>query len=117
MPRLYIDRLMHKRPGFRAKISRDWYVFEEGRVMPILGPFPNRRVATMAKDETTKTNRGQEKTHTVTNPDGSTVEMTQKEWRERDKSLGQTRPDGDDSEADETDGETSGAGTGSESQG
>ncbi len=37
--------------------------------------------------------RGQQKVHEVTNPDGTTVEMTQEDWRNRDKSLGQTRPD------------------------
>lgn len=45
---LYVDRLMSKRPGFRAKISRGYYVFEEGRAFPILGPFDNRREAVNA---------------------------------------------------------------------
>lgn len=37
--------------------------------------------------------RGLQKTHKVTNLDGSTETMTQAAWKNRDKSLGQTRPD------------------------
>ena len=53
-------------------------------------------------------NKGQQKRHSVLNPDGTpyidpvTGEegMTQEQWRNRDKSLGLTRPD-DESETDE----------------
>jgi hypothetical protein len=40
---------------------------------------------------------GQQKEHEVFNPDGTPAgTMTQAEWRNRDKSLGLTRPDEDD---------------------
>jgi hypothetical protein len=56
-------------------------------------------------------NRGQQKVHTATrtNPDTGqpeTRDFTQAEWRERDKSEGWTRPEGDDEGGDA--GDTSG---------
>jgi hypothetical protein len=46
-----------------------------------------------------RTNRGQAKEHVVLDADGNELTMTQKEWRERDKSAGYTRPEDEAEEA------------------
>ena len=42
-----------------------------------------------------KTNKGQEKTHEVFDAEGNPLQMTQAEWRNRDKTAGFTRPEDD----------------------
>ena len=73
--------------------SRDTFVTDE-------------RMDTMADNKGQGQSKGQQKRHAVNNADGTpyvnpvTGEsgMTQEEWRTRDKSLGLTRPDGDEAE-------------------
>lgn len=97
----YVDRLMSRRAGFRAKISNAYYVFIEGERWPVDGPFADKAIAfrraTIMKHEHEQ-NKGQSKTHeaTRTNPTTGEVEtrtFTQAEWKARDKSEGWTRPD------------------------
>jgi hypothetical protein len=59
----------------------------------------NKHMAKFEKPETPSTPTGQEKTHTITRtlPDGTVVtkEVTQEEWRNRNKAEGWTRPEGE----------------------
>ena len=47
----------------------------------------------MADAKKTNNAPGQQKVHDVTNPDGSVAPTTQADWKNRDKSAGQTRPE------------------------
>lgn len=47
---LYVDRLRYQKGnGFRAKISKQWYLFRRGVTLPIDGPFKSKAQATTAK--------------------------------------------------------------------
>lgn len=46
--KLEVSKAMSRKPGFRATISRGWYVWEGGK--PILGPYRNKGEASKARD-------------------------------------------------------------------
>lgn len=58
-------------------------------------------------ESTAKRNRGQDEiTHTLTAPDGTTVEATQREWRDTYRSQGYTRAEDDPDDATPDDAES-----------
>lgn len=78
---LVVSKLRHAKPGFRATISRDWYIIDDERKHIVEGPFRNKSSA----DTRLKSLKGQSPAMTDQKRREETVEETKTTTREETK--------------------------------